>query len=237
MSSARNQECAAIPPNFCNGGVCRFNGTKKEFSCVCPYDKIGQRCEIPSPCNGLCLNGGTCELSGVIATCKCTDQFQGTRCDVPKTTPLPTTTVPPPTTTTPLSDICVAFMKFCNGGGCVMENGSPKCKCPPTKTGEYCEIGTGTTAGPATSNPATGNPATSNPATGNPVTGNPATSNPATGNPATASPGTANPGGNSDDACSSNPCQNNRPCYNNGNTFYCFCGNGFTGPTCATASG
>ena len=48
MSSARNQECAAIPPNFCNGGVCRFNGTKKEFSCVCPYDKIGQRCEIPS---------------------------------------------------------------------------------------------------------------------------------------------------------------------------------------------
>ncbi|CAF4898638.1 unnamed protein product [Rotaria sp. Silwood1] len=32
--------------------------------------------------------------------------------------------------------------------------------------------------------------------------------------------------------CADNPCRNSRPCYNNGNSYYCFCGTQYRGPNC-----
>jgi len=46
MSSARNHPCSLVPPNFCNGGLCQYDGTA--FTCACPFDKAGTRCELAS---------------------------------------------------------------------------------------------------------------------------------------------------------------------------------------------
>ncbi|CAF4173764.1 unnamed protein product, partial [Rotaria sordida] len=37
--------------------------------------------------------------------------------------------------------------------------------------------------------------------------------------------------------CANSPCRNNRPCYNNGNSFFCYCGQQFTGTHCEIQQG
>ncbi|CAF1685328.1 unnamed protein product [Adineta ricciae] len=37
--------------------------------------------------------------------------------------------------------------------------------------------------------------------------------------------------------CAQNPCRNNRPCYNNGNSYFCYCGSQFSGTNCEVRQG
>ncbi|CAF4175817.1 unnamed protein product [Rotaria sp. Silwood2] len=41
---------------------------------------------------------------------------------------------------------------------------------------------------------------------------------------------------NDDKTCADRPCQNSSTCYNTGNSYYCFCGAGFTGRNCEQPS-
>ncbi|CAF3410138.1 unnamed protein product [Rotaria socialis] len=69
---------------------------------------------------------------------------------------------------------------------------------------------------------------------GGPISATPGSTNPASvsgpTNPSTA-PGQTNLP-TAGITCSNSPCRNNRPCYNNGNSYFCFCGSQYRGINC-----
>jgi hypothetical protein len=101
-------------------------------------------------CDDYCKNGGTCVATGpdgTVPECTCTPEWDdGNRCINP---PTPTTAVPGATTTiiitTTTPPLVCTFLKpgYCNSGTCVEVNNRATCKCPPTYSGERCEIQSG----------------------------------------------------------------------------------------------
>jgi len=223
-NNLRNTPCTYVPTLCKNGGICYFDeGVTNKVACQCPYPYDGPRCEEYSLCYNFCMNDGICTITGKTAKCECKEGFAGDRCNERlTTTPAPTTTTTTDTTTT---DIVCSYLPdgFCNTGQCVVNGGRATCQCPSTHTGEQCDIPTGATQRPGQTNPPIG-PGQTNP----PII--PGQTNPPIG------PGQTNPpsGGRK---CSDNPCRNNRPCYNNGNSYFCDCGSQFTGNDCEAIQG
>uniref|UniRef100_A0A1I7U5Q2 Delta-like protein n=1 Tax=Caenorhabditis tropicalis TaxID=1561998 RepID=A0A1I7U5Q2_9PELO len=65
-----------------NGGVCRQN--LEEFTCDCPTEFFGDRCENEKKCtNETCRNGGVCIQDGKSSSskCECSYGFTGARCE------------------------------------------------------------------------------------------------------------------------------------------------------------
>ncbi|CAF1194898.1 unnamed protein product [Rotaria sordida] len=98
-------------------------------------------------------------------------------------------------------------------------NGRAICQCPPSHTGDQCQTPTGWSPGPEPI--VTGQP------TPPVITGQPTP--PVT--PIATNPPIAGI------TCANSPCRNNRPCYNNGNSFFCYCGQQFTGTHCEIQQG
>jgi Notch-like protein len=215
----RNSPCTYVPTLCKNGGVCFFDDQEKKLACQCPYPYDGPRCDEYSACYNYCLNDGVCVVdNNKKPRCECKEGFEDDRCNVRKTTTPPTTTTT--TTDTTTTDVICSYLPedFCNTGSCIVNGGLATCQCPNTHTGEQCEIPTGVTQGPGQTNPPI-NPAFTTPTT------RPGMTNPTT------RPGLTNqPSGGK--RCSDNPCQNNRPCYNNGNSYFCDCGTQFNGINC-----
>jgi len=186
----------------------------KKLSCQCPYPWGGARCEERSVCFEFCFNGGVCTVVAGEPKCECDpEKYEGVRCQSVKTTTAPPT---PPTTTNIVCNYLPA--DHCNTGTCVIVGDKAVCKCPSTHTGENCENEVGGAVGPGPG-PGPGPGSVTNPP------GPGAVTNPSSGN------------GGSANACSSNPCRNNRPCFENGNAYYCFCGTQFSGQNCENNNG
>lgn len=221
----RNDPCSAAPLNFCkNNGICYIDGNDK-FACYCRYPYIGKTCEEESECFNYCLNGGTCALDNSNKpSCDCATGWTGARCQRlgPTTT---TATIP----TTP-SIICAQLdSDYCNTGFCVVVNNRARCQCPPTFSGDRCEIPVGTTT-PAGIISTETTPTVIPPITTTQLSVIP----PITTQSSTTSPPVTQPDLRT---CAQRPCQNSRPCYNTGNSYYCQCGPAYTGRNCESTMG
>jgi hypothetical protein len=229
----RNAQCNKLQPPFCkNDGICYLDttGTPK-FACHCRDPYVGANCQEISECDGYCANGGTCtladELNNTGPTCTCPIGFDGTQC---KKVVITTVTTQSTTTTTGAANgLCTLVgSSYCNSGTCVEVGDNVQCQCPSTVTGLQCEIPVGGTVSvPTTGTPPTG-PTTSTPS--GPTTSIP--SGPTTSTPSGQTTGTTNPGQITGITCAQAPCRNNGRCYPNGNTYFCLCTSGFTGPNC-----
>ncbi|CAF1093691.1 unnamed protein product [Rotaria sordida] len=221
----RNDPCSYVP-TLCNGkGVCYVDGGK--LTCQCQYPFAGTRCDEYSLCYNYCFNDGICTIESDEPECKCGEDFDGLRCNIRKTTtlgPTTTTTTGPTTTTTTgttTTDVICSFLpeNYCNSGFCVVSNGRALCQCPPSHTGDQCQTPTGWSPGPEPIVTGQTNPPVTPIQPTPPVT-------PIATNPPIAGV-----------TCANSPCRNNRPCYNNGNSFFCYCGQQFTGTHCEIQQG
>ncbi|CAF4102813.1 unnamed protein product, partial [Rotaria magnacalcarata] len=116
------------------------------------------------------------------------------------------------------------------------------CKCPPTHAGPQCKTPVGATPsqgppvvpGQTTPPPVPGQttpPPVPGQTTPPPVPGQ-TTPPPVPGQttpPLVIGPSNKPPAGVT---CAQNPCRNNRPCYNNGNSYFCSCGSQYRGINC-----
>lgn len=69
-------------PNPCrNNGVCMPAGTYPNFTCTCPPRFTGRLCETDICSSITCLNGGLCEILNGRAVCRCSANFNGSRCE------------------------------------------------------------------------------------------------------------------------------------------------------------
>ncbi|CAF1532151.1 unnamed protein product [Adineta ricciae] len=230
----RNTPCTFVPDLCKNAGVCYLDETTKKLACKCPYPFDGTRCGEYSVCFNYCYNSGVCTVEGdglskePKCDCKGTG-YEGSRCQQQETTTAPPTTTTTTITTTTGStttDIICSYLPdgYCNSGSCVVENNRARCQCPSTHTGDQCENAVGGIVVPGQTNPTVNPPQPT--ATLYPGQTNPSI-NP--GQPSTVPPAGVN--------CAQNPCRNNRPCYNNGNSYFCYCGSQFSGTNCETLQG
>ncbi|CAF1365719.1 unnamed protein product [Adineta steineri] len=225
--TSRNTPCSYVPDLCKNSGVC-YLGDDKKLACQCPYPYDGARCQEYSVCYNYCFNNGICEVEGdepkdKKPKCECGDNFDGERCQVPITTTMGSTTTTTTTTVSTTPDIICSYLPdgYCNDGSCIVINNLAKCQCPPTHTGDQCQISTGVTQSPGQIILPTQNPfQTQYPFQTNPPINPGITNSPQVGI-----------------TCTRNPCRNNRPCYNNGNSYYCFCGSAYSGVNCEINAG
>ncbi|CAF3389489.1 unnamed protein product [Rotaria socialis] len=211
---------------------------------------INAACKIGKNKDNYCRDGGTCIPDAdpnKPPTCMCAAGFSGFACQ----NPVPTTTSTTSQTTTE-SVACKLFPNFCaNGGTCEPSGTKPACRCPPTHTGLQCKTPLGATPsqgppvvpGQSTAAPVPGQ-STAAPVPGQstaaPVPGQ-STAAPVPGQ-STAAPvpgqSTAAPATRPTNLppagvrCDQNPCRNNRPCYNNGDSYFCSCGSQYRGINC-----
>ena len=67
--------------NTCGTGVCTIDNNDN-YECHCTDDTTGQTCPEPTPCDDQpCLNGGQCQLKGVLFECNCEPGFHGNMCE------------------------------------------------------------------------------------------------------------------------------------------------------------
>ncbi|UJR29552.1 hypothetical protein I4U23_010769 [Adineta vaga] len=201
-SIIRSPECLLAPPGMCVHGVCIFNNNNT-YSCQCQPEFIGKRCKEVSPCVGYCANNGRCQLDEKNdPSCNCNGTgFAGPQCKRLETT-LPPSTTP--------DSRCEPMKEMCGHGTCGIVNDRPKCFCNLGYQGDFCdEVQSG-----GVNSPTPGQPST--------------TLFPGQTNPPII-PGQTNPP-QAGITCAQNPCRNNRPCYNNGNSYFCYCGTQFSGP-------
>lgn len=122
--------CASSP--CMNNGKCTafVNGTAV-YSCTCPINYSGERCQFSLTqigCESVnipnnCRNGGTCMLIGMSTTCICTSAYTGSLCESP-------------------INMC-SIITCQNGGTCLPGNGTDfRCQCLPSFQGTYCEHST-----------------------------------------------------------------------------------------------
>ncbi|KAG8178281.1 hypothetical protein JTE90_001317 [Oedothorax gibbosus] len=104
-----------------NGGTCT-NTAPGSFTCKCPDDFIGERCEVyKNPCrHNPCENGGTCNNpSDGQYTCTCAPSYFGPQCDT-------------------WANICNDNL-CTNGGTCIQDPNGFICSCPLGYEGMFCE--------------------------------------------------------------------------------------------------
>ncbi|GMT31300.1 hypothetical protein PFISCL1PPCAC_22597, partial [Pristionchus fissidentatus] len=155
--TSANPGCIPLSDSACgdclNGSKC-VQITADKFMCLCEPAFTGPACERPAEClvNGApCGNGGKCVRGLGVTFCQCPQgAFEGANCETAITTtsssttsspPTPTVTVPTMTSSTtaqPRSDPC-EHVRCANGGYCLLSNGDPKCACPASFTGTWCE--------------------------------------------------------------------------------------------------
>jgi hypothetical protein len=206
MANIRNNLCSFVT-DFCqNNGICYVNGN--EFACHCRYPYLGDNCEELSECFDYCLNAGICNIESNLPVCTCMSGWTGVRCQRLQTTSTVSTPTTPSTTNLPCSYLGA---DYCNSGICVLVNSQARCQCPPTHTGARCQL---LIQGTTSQSPS--------PPTSSSITP-PTITSPTTALPITTSFFTS---------CAQNPCQRNRPCYNTGNSYYCYCGQQYTGKNC-----
>jgi len=127
-----------------------------------------------------------------------------------------------------------------NGGSCVLTNGLPTCQCQPPYSGDFCDVTQGTQPGQITTSLAPGQSTTSL-APGQSTSSLDPGQSPSSLNPGqittSSNPGQPNTPPPNGITCANNPCRNNRPCYPNGNSYFCFCGNQYTGYNCENPAG
>ncbi|XP_058253540.1 protocadherin Fat 2 [Hemibagrus wyckioides] len=105
----KDEICASNPCE--NGGTCqeKFN---REFSCSCPPQFMGPRCELNNPCASQpCDPGSLCVPKAEGYMCNCSEQILGSGCASPKEECSP--------------DSCLS------GFSCIMEDGSIRCNSLP----------------------------------------------------------------------------------------------------------
>jgi len=244
----RNVPCDFAPDNMCNGnGICQYNGT--QLTCACTGLYTGAYCEKISSCAQYCFNGGICTIDSTsnAPSCNCTEGWGDIRCQNPLTTtidPAATTT----TSTTTLHPAC-SFVPpdYCNAGQCVVVNGKISCQCPSTHTGDKCQTPSGGTPPPpatvvtipppgSTVSSQTVQPPGSTVSSQTVQPPSPTVSSQTVQPPSpTVSGQPATPPGGI--TCAQKPCQNGRPCYNNGNSYFCYCGPQFQGINCESNAG
>ncbi|CAF0854901.1 unnamed protein product [Rotaria sordida] len=208
-----------------NGSCVKDENSLNCYQCKCSPGYVGQLCDetivLPSSCNPVCQNGGTCVMNGAAYTCSCATGWTGPICDIPE------------------HNCPIGFCQ--NGGTCRMDGMNPYCNCPTIYTGQRCEtLIPGTTTTPSTTittqyvNPCNPNPCYNEGACfrhGNSYvcvcksqfTGSLCEVPRITTTPAI-----------STIRCTSQPCQNGGTCFDSGNSYFCYCGpNGrYTGKNC-----
>ncbi|CAF1610034.1 unnamed protein product [Rotaria magnacalcarata] len=218
-----------------NSGSCFiFNGN--QLMCGCTEKFTGDLCEMESPCkpggNNYCGGGSTCIPDPdptKAPTCICASGSYGFNC---MNIIVTVTTTTPQTTT--MSAGCKLFPTLCqNGGTCESDGTTTTCKCPPTHAGPQCKTPVGATPsqGPPVVPGQTTPPPVPGQTTPPPVPGQ-TTPPPVPGQttpPLVIGPSNKPPAGVT---CAQNPCRNNRPCYNNGNSYFCSCGSQYRGINC-----
>ncbi|CAF2020319.1 unnamed protein product [Rotaria magnacalcarata] len=211
MTFVRNNPCNSAPAGFCkNNGICFVEASK--FKCFCQYPYTGDYCDELSECFDYCLNNGICKLESGGPECTCSPTWTGTRCQKLQATTTVTTQSTPSTTNIPCTYVPSGY---CNSGTCIAVNNQARCECPPEFFGNQCEIPRGATS---SQTPST-------------VTSSTFTTPPFT-TPAFTTPVSIMTTPTTRISCTPNPCRNNRPCYNNGNSYFCYCGQQYTGKNC-----
>uniref|UniRef100_W5U6J6 Protocadherin Fat 2 n=1 Tax=Ictalurus punctatus TaxID=7998 RepID=W5U6J6_ICTPU len=105
----KEEICASNPCE--NGGTCQEN-FNREFSCSCPLQFMGTRCELNNPCASQpCGHGSLCVPKIEAYICNCSEQIPGSRCELMKEECS--------------KDSCL------NGFSCIMEDGSIHCNSLP----------------------------------------------------------------------------------------------------------
>ncbi|TSK28143.1 Protocadherin Fat 2 [Bagarius yarrelli] len=105
----KEETCASNPCE--NGGTCQEK-LNREFSCSCPPQFMGPRCELNNPCASQpCGPGGLCVPKNKGYMCNCSEQIPGSRCESLKEECSP--------------DSCLS------GFSCVMEGGFVRCTSLP----------------------------------------------------------------------------------------------------------
>jgi hypothetical protein len=246
--------------NYCsNGGICLDNNNGPK--CICLPEWTGQRCDFrqdfsltkqmqnsqanmaivrSNPCNSappaFCKNDGICYVNVVKFACFCRYPYIGDNCE----------------------ELSECFEYCLNNGICRLENNAPKCDCSPAWTGNRCQkLQTTTTVSTPIPSSTTNTPCTFVPqgycnsgtciAVNNQArcacppefTGNqceiPGGATVSQTTSTVSSPTIISPTTTSTYvSCAQTPCQNNRPCYNSGNSYYCYCGSQYTGKNCET---
>ncbi|CAF2997479.1 unnamed protein product [Rotaria sp. Silwood2] len=152
--------------------------------------------------------------------CYCRPGWMGKRCDdIRKPAANPRTNFDKSAQINPRATICPTEVKgVCeNGGTCYLDNDNQlNCICPTNFLGDFCEIKDETQTTPQIPPGAT-----------TPIPAGQTTSSSGPIQPITP---------NDDKTCADRPCQNSSTCYNTGNSYYCFCGAGFTGRNCEQPS-
>ncbi|CAF3347944.1 unnamed protein product [Rotaria socialis] len=206
MTFVRSNPCDSAPAGYCkNTGICFVEGVA--FKCFCPYPYTGEYCEDLSDCFDYCLNNGICKLESNTPKCVCSLPWTGNRCQKLEATTTVATQSTPSTTNIPCTYVPPGY---CNSGTCIAVNNQARCQCPPEFLGLQCEIPRGATPSQT--------PSTVTLSTFTTPTFTTPTSTMTT--PTTRI------------TCTPNPCRNNRPCYNNGNSYFCYCGQQYTGKNC-----
>ncbi|CAF1475205.1 unnamed protein product, partial [Rotaria sordida] len=230
------------PNNPCqNGGRCISSNTN--FICDCTgtgytgvicTDIVSIDVCIPNPCQ----NSGTCHRNGNSFLCTCVPGWTGTTCTVYEGVLITTTTAPNVSPCVP--NPCL------NGGICYANGNSFLCSCLSGWTGATCTVYEGvmitTTTAPNVS------PCVPNPCLNDGIcyviansfvcrclsgwTG--ATCQLFQGMITTTAPTTPSVG----ITCANRPCINGGTCFNNGDSYFCYCGptNTFTGTNCEIIS-
>ncbi|PAA56388.1 hypothetical protein BOX15_Mlig014016g1, partial [Macrostomum lignano] len=111
-SDCRHEPCQ-------HGGVC----TAGSLTCACPQGFVGDRCELPDPCqHSPCHPASACVVNSTSwgFQCLCPSGFVGDTCSI---------------------DVNECLSAPCaNGGSCVNTEGGYSCQCPASFEGRHCEL-------------------------------------------------------------------------------------------------
>ncbi|CAF0814508.1 unnamed protein product [Rotaria sordida] len=212
-----------------NGRCVKDENSLNCYQCQCSPGYVGQLCDetivLPSSCNPVCQNGGTCIMNGAAYTCSCATGWTGPSCDIPE------------------HNCPIGFCQ--NGGTCRMNGMNPYCNCPTIYTGQRCEtLIPGTTTTPSTtittqfpttcsSNPCLNGGSCFNIGNTFLCSCNQEWSGPTCSIPISTTTPSTTTMTQFPDTCSLNPCLNGGSCFNIGNTFLCSCNQEWSGPTCS----